>query len=388
MRRGAPSTWSAFGERVATASGDCLFALAFSELAREQRSRLAVGARRGGACAHPGRSSPARAALRPLARAREPARALREQDRGALLGRLPPRRRRYDEPARRVRAGARRRLPDRRRHTRLRRRDERDGQDARRPICAKAYRRYRCYSQRQQTKWCGTALAGRALRRRSRARRRLRGTRALARDRPRVRTSGLRPSRRTLPRARALGARPGDRGAEEMSLAARTGKRDARDACARRSSAASASTPRTASPCSSAATCSRSASSPSGRGGCGRGADEAYFVRNLTLNQTNVCRVKCRFCAFARSAREEGAYTLSPAELAAEAGRAFELEPFNELHLVNGESPQVDLRLVPGDGARAARGAARRAPQVLLGQRDPPHVHALRALLRAGARAS
>jgi geranylgeranyl pyrophosphate synthase len=35
VRRGAPSTWSAFGERVATASGDCLFALAFSELARE-----------------------------------------------------------------------------------------------------------------------------------------------------------------------------------------------------------------------------------------------------------------------------------------------------------------------------------------------------------------
>jgi len=73
------------------------------------------------------------------------------------------------------------------------------------------------------------------------------------------------------------------------------------------------------------------------------GGDEVYFVRNLTLNQTNVCRVKCRFCAFARSAREEGAYTLSPAELAAEAKRSYEQEPFNELHLVNGESPHVDF---------------------------------------------
>jgi len=73
------------------------------------------------------------------------------------------------------------------------------------------------------------------------------------------------------------------------------------------------------------------------------GGDEAYFVRNLTLNQTNVCRVKCRFCAFARSAREEGAYTFSPAELAGDARRAFELSPFNELHLVNGESPHVDF---------------------------------------------
>lgn len=35
LRRGVPSTWSAYGRPVATASGDCLFALAFSELARE-----------------------------------------------------------------------------------------------------------------------------------------------------------------------------------------------------------------------------------------------------------------------------------------------------------------------------------------------------------------
>ena len=73
------------------------------------------------------------------------------------------------------------------------------------------------------------------------------------------------------------------------------------------------------------------------------GGDDVYFVRNLTLNQTNVCRVKCRFCAFARSARQEGAYTLSPAELADEAKRAYEQEPYNELHLVNGESPHVDF---------------------------------------------
>lgn len=35
VRRGAPSIWSAFGEGVAMAGGDCLFALAFSELARD-----------------------------------------------------------------------------------------------------------------------------------------------------------------------------------------------------------------------------------------------------------------------------------------------------------------------------------------------------------------
>ncbi len=73
------------------------------------------------------------------------------------------------------------------------------------------------------------------------------------------------------------------------------------------------------------------------------GDDRVFFARNLTLNQTNVCRVKCRFCAFARSAREEGAYTLSPQELAEEARRAYEHAPFRELHLVNGESPHVSF---------------------------------------------
>src|SRR3954463_9350661 len=39
------------------------------------------------------------------------------------------------------------------------------------------------------------------------------------------------------------------------------------------------------------------------------GTDEVYFVNNLYLNHTNVCRVKCKFCAFARTNKQDGAYT-------------------------------------------------------------------------------
>src|SRR5438045_3032164 len=39
------------------------------------------------------------------------------------------------------------------------------------------------------------------------------------------------------------------------------------------------------------------------------GTDEVFFVNNLYLNHTNVCRVKCKFCAFARTGRQDGAYT-------------------------------------------------------------------------------
>jgi aminodeoxyfutalosine synthase len=73
------------------------------------------------------------------------------------------------------------------------------------------------------------------------------------------------------------------------------------------------------------------------------GTDEAYFVQNLYLNQTNVCRVKCKFCAFARTAKQEGAYTISADELVEDALRQRELTGFTEIHMVNGESPHVDF---------------------------------------------
>jgi aminodeoxyfutalosine synthase len=71
------------------------------------------------------------------------------------------------------------------------------------------------------------------------------------------------------------------------------------------------------------------------------GTDEVYFVQNLYLNQTNVCRVKCKFCAFARTAKQEGAYTLSIDELVDDALRQYEATGFTEIHMVNGESPHV-----------------------------------------------
>jgi aminodeoxyfutalosine synthase len=73
------------------------------------------------------------------------------------------------------------------------------------------------------------------------------------------------------------------------------------------------------------------------------GGDEVYFVQNLYLNQTNVCRVKCKFCAFAKTAKQEGAYTLTADELVEDALRQYGVSRFTEIHCVNGESPHVDL---------------------------------------------
>ena len=73
------------------------------------------------------------------------------------------------------------------------------------------------------------------------------------------------------------------------------------------------------------------------------GGDEVYFVQNLYLNQTNVCRVKCKFCAFAKTSKQDGAYTLTTDELVEDAAAQFDRSRFTEIHCVNGENPHVDL---------------------------------------------
>jgi aminodeoxyfutalosine synthase len=73
------------------------------------------------------------------------------------------------------------------------------------------------------------------------------------------------------------------------------------------------------------------------------GTDEVYFVQNLYLNQTNVCRVKCKFCAFAATQKQPDAYTISAEELVEDALRQRQLTGFTEIHMVNGENPHVDF---------------------------------------------
>jgi len=71
------------------------------------------------------------------------------------------------------------------------------------------------------------------------------------------------------------------------------------------------------------------------------GTDDVYFVQNLYLNQTNVCRVKCKFCAFAKTEKQDDAYTFSPEDLVADAVAQRELTGFTEIHMVGGETPHV-----------------------------------------------
>jgi len=68
--------------------------------------------------------------------------------------------------------------------------------------------------------------------------------------------------------------------------------------------------------------------------------DDVFFINNRHINHTNVCKNRCDFCAFSRDDGEEGAYTMSLAEVL---GRAREslAEGITELHIVGGEHPDL-----------------------------------------------
>ncbi len=70
-----------------------------------------------------------------------------------------------------------------------------------------------------------------------------------------------------------------------------------------------------------------------------KNADRVYFMVNRHINPTNVCRNRCKFCAFARSKGEEGAYEMT-LEAITEAAVEGAEEGAYEIHIVSGLHPE------------------------------------------------
>lgn len=75
-----------------------------------------------------------------------------------------------------------------------------------------------------------------------------------------------------------------------------------------------------------------------------KNGDRVFFSANQHINPTNVCvlRHTCIFCSFARTPREEGAYTRTLEEIFEEAEAARE-QPTREFHIVGGLHPKLRL---------------------------------------------
>ncbi len=73
-----------------------------------------------------------------------------------------------------------------------------------------------------------------------------------------------------------------------------------------------------------------------------KNGDQAFYVVNRHLNYSNVCVNRCAFCAFWRGPQAEDAYTLSPAQAAAQAAEEPELG-IDEFHIVGSCHPDLPL---------------------------------------------
>lgn len=70
--------------------------------------------------------------------------------------------------------------------------------------------------------------------------------------------------------------------------------------------------------------------------------DDVTFINNCNINFTNVCTVKCGFCAFARDLGDSDAYILSDDEILKKASQAVE-QGVREFCLMGGVLPDADI---------------------------------------------
>jgi aminodeoxyfutalosine synthase len=75
-----------------------------------------------------------------------------------------------------------------------------------------------------------------------------------------------------------------------------------------------------------------------------KNGDRVFITANQHLNPTNVCilRATCTFCSFAKTPKEDGAYTMSLEEAFHEAALARDT-PVKEFHIVGGLHPRLKL---------------------------------------------
>ena len=68
--------------------------------------------------------------------------------------------------------------------------------------------------------------------------------------------------------------------------------------------------------------------------------DQVFFNNNAHINYSNVCKVRCGLCAFAKDPGEKGSYTMSIEEVVQKAGQYAD-QGVTEIHIVGGIHPEL-----------------------------------------------
>ncbi len=72
------------------------------------------------------------------------------------------------------------------------------------------------------------------------------------------------------------------------------------------------------------------------------------FVSNMILNYTNICNVRCKFCAFYRTGKEEDSYTLSKEQVLSDINSHYTKYGIRQLLIQGGVNPSLDLEYYTG----------------------------------------
>ncbi len=70
--------------------------------------------------------------------------------------------------------------------------------------------------------------------------------------------------------------------------------------------------------------------------------NRVYYIINRHINYSNICKNKCKFCAFSREEGEDGAYQMNIKEILDKASQIIQ-EKATELHIVGGLHPDLGI---------------------------------------------
>lgn len=73
---------------------------------------------------------------------------------------------------------------------------------------------------------------------------------------------------------------------------------------------------------------------------CALTGDQVFFNNNAHINYSNVCKVRCGLCAFAKDPGEKGSYTMTLDEVVNKAGHYAD-QGVTEIHIVGGIHPEL-----------------------------------------------
>ncbi|MCL4334828.1 MAG: CofH family radical SAM protein [Candidatus Thermoplasmatota archaeon] len=71
--------------------------------------------------------------------------------------------------------------------------------------------------------------------------------------------------------------------------------------------------------------------------------NKVSFVSNMIMNYTNICNVRCSFCAFYRTGKENDSYTMTIDQVVSEIRKYYDAYGIKQLLIQGGVNPSLDL---------------------------------------------